>query len=318
MHRLTTALTAIATLSVSLASAQQPAGGTASGATATHQPGPGAGAATPQPSTTGIPGGPAATSGTRGSSSYQASGNARSGDTGRLGTRHPNAAAGPIRSSGATQTGQARGNARSPGQPGAQPGTRPFQRFLPGVPLLPATPLDGPGLAVPADPGAAAVEGALVAPGAGAAVPLGGEVAAPARPRVLPSYGSGTGRGDEERLPRSARSDRQIMVPLIGDLEFGLRPRAGGTASLAFLARQARLAQRAAAVADEPQRREARRPESPPAAAPFATGSRPAPSPRVQAYAGRWWHRTPAGDWLVWDASARAWVTFHPGVLGSL
>ena len=293
MYRLTPAFAAIAAFSVSVATAQQS-------------------------TTSGIPGGPAATSGTRGSSGYQTSGGARSGDAGRMGTNHPNAAAGPIRSSGATQTGQARGNARSSGQPGAQPGTRPFQRVLPAVPFLPATPLDGPGLAVPADPGAAAVEGALVPPVAGAAVPLGGEVAAPARPRVLPSFGSGTGPRDDERLPQAAGNKRQIVAPLIGDLEFGLRPRAGGTASLAFLARQARLAQRATAIADEPQRREARRPESPPAAAPFATGSRAAPSPRVQSYAGHWWHRTPAGDWLVWDASAHAWVTFHPGVLSSL
>jgi hypothetical protein len=286
MYRLTPAFAAIAAFSVSVAAAQQS-------------------------TTSGIPGGPAATSGTRGSSAYQASGGARRGDAGRLGTNHPNAAAGPIRSSGTTQTGQARGNARNSGQLGAQPGTRPFQRVLPAVPFLPATPLDGPGLAVPGDPGAAAVEGALVAPGAGTAVPLGGEVAAPARPRVMPSFGSGPDPRDDERRPQSAGNERQIVAPLIGDLEFGLRPRAGGTASLAFLARQARLAQRAAAVANEAtrERREARRPESPPAAA---------PSPRVQSYAGRWWHRTPAGDWLVWDASAHAWVMFHPGVLSSL
>lgn len=308
MHRLTTAFTAIATLSVSLASAQQPAGGGASaqqpagGAASTQQPAggtTGGTTATPQQSTSGIPGGPAATSGTRGSSGYQASGNARSADTGRLGTRQPNAAAGPIRSSGAGQTGPARGNARTLGQPGAQFGTRQFQQVLPAAPLRPATPLDGPGLAVPVDPGAAPVEGALMAP----------DAAAPARPRVLPSLGSGTEREDEERLRGAAGNARQVIAPLIGDLENGLRPRAGGTASLAFLARQARVAQRAAAAANAPQRREARRPESPPAAAAW---------PRVQSYAGRWWHRTSAGDWLVWDASARAWVTFHPGVLSNL
>lgn len=295
MYRLTPAFAAIAAFSVSVATAQQS-------------------------TTSGIPGGPAATSGTRGSSGYQTSGGARSGDAGRMGTNHPNAAAGPIRSSGTTQTGQARGNARRSGQPGAQPGTRPFQRVLPAFPFLPTAPLEGPGLAMPADPGAAAVEGALVAPGAGAAVPLGGESVAPARPRVLPSFGSGSESRDDERLPQAAGNDRQIAAPLIGDLEFGLRPRAGGSVSLAFLARQARLAQRGAAVANDapPQRREARRPESPAAAAPSAAGSRAAPLPRLQSYAGRWWYRRSAGEWLVWDASARAWVTFHPGVLSSL
>ncbi|HUG89278.1 MAG TPA: hypothetical protein VML55_00490 [Planctomycetaceae bacterium] len=260
----------------------------------------------------------------------------QTGDRGRLGTNHPNAAAGPLRTgrTGTTQTGQS----GTPGQSGNSP-ARPL-----GAAGRVGSQIANPGLIGPLEvtgPAEGAVPiGTLPADLAGPAVPPGvqgqfetqaGPVSGPlipgqAAPRVgrasVPPIGrqSVARRSAPNAPPLTFKHGGvvQLHAPLGGDLESGLQSR-----GFVFLPAPGRDQQTARY---QPEFNPAERPSAAASASRQARADqhgqgreqgpeRDQERKRVQLFGGRWWFQRSSGEWLVWDATGRQWVSFHPGAV---
>jgi hypothetical protein len=94
------------------------------------------------------------------------------------------------------------------------------------------------------------------------------------------------------------RGDR--LVPLSGDLEFGIQRREAGYGHRAFYEQQLQLNR-------DPGRRRADA---------ESAGEPSAARRGVERIAGRWWFQRRTGEWLVYDERTARWRPFHPGEFG--
>ena len=190
------------------------------------------------------------------------------GDSGRLGTSHPNAAAGQVR----LRPPQGQIDVQSRRSAGPQLAAPRAAVPVPSFAPVPSDAVD-PSLAeeTPALPGQAAPGGTR-----GALPPIG-------RQRPVP-----------DRDPPPASADR--LVPLSGDLEFGIQQRVAGFGHREFYEQQMQL-----------NREAAREPGGGSAA------ESPDDRQRVVRVAGRWWYQRSSGEWLVYDERTARWRPFHPG-----